>query len=61
MIVLPFKNAETKYVRVKGEIVRIWEKSKRMIASVHFVDIREDDRQRIVRYCFERQLQMRNE
>jgi len=60
MIVLPFENAETKYIRVKGEIVRIWEKSKRMIASVQFVDIREDDRQRIVRYCFERQLKMRN-
>lgn len=60
LIVLPFMNSETKYVQVKGEIVRIWEKSKRMIASVQFEGIREDDRQRIVRYCFERQLQMRN-
>lgn len=60
LIVLPFMNSETKYVQVKGEIVRIWEKSQRTIASVQFEGIREDDRQRIVRYCFERQLQMRN-
>jgi len=60
MIVLPYVNKEVKYVQAKGEIVRIWEKSKRTIASIRFIEIREDDCQRIVRFCFERQLQLRN-
>lgn len=60
LIVLPSVEGETKYIKAKGDIIRIWEKSERIIASVEFIEIREDDRQRITRYCFERQLQMRN-
>ena len=60
VIVLPFMNNEIKYIRVDATVVRIWEKSGRTIASLKFGDVRVDDRQRIVRFCFERQLEIRN-
>ena len=60
VIVLPFMNNEIKYIRVDATVVRIWEKSGRTIASLKFGDVRVDDQQRIVRFSFERQLEMRN-
>lgn len=60
LIVLPFMNKETKYIRTKGEVVRILEKSGRKIASIKFNEINAHDRQRIVRFCFEQELKMRN-
>ncbi len=59
LIVLPFKNAETEYIRTTGQIVRIWEKAGRKIASIQFEKLQENDRQCIIRFCFERQLQLR--
>lgn len=61
LIVLPFANREMKYIKVKGQVVRIWEDRGEIIASIIFLVIDSLDRQRIVRFCFERQLQMRNE
>ena len=60
-IVLPFINRETKYIQTDGEIVRIWEDNGKNIASIKFEGISGEQRQQIVRFCFERQLQMRNE
>lgn len=60
LIVLPFMNGEQKYVRAKGEIVRITERNNRKIASVKFHDISAENRQRILRFCFETELKMRN-
>lgn len=60
-IVLPFVNQDTKYVKANGEIVRVWEDNGRRIMSIRFEDILAEDRQQIVRFCFEKQLQMRNE
>ena len=60
IIVLPYMNKEIKYVRVDAIVVRIWEKSGRTIASLKFENVRVDDQQRIVRFCFERQLENRN-
>lgn len=60
-IVLPFLNREPAYIQAEGEIVRIWENNGKNIASIKFDGISSDDRQKIVRFCFERQLQMRNE
>lgn len=60
-LVLPFANHEIVYIKAKGKVVRIWEEGGREIASVQFEEIDAADRQRIVRFSFERQLQMRNE
>lgn len=61
LIVLPFANREMEYIKVEGQVIRTWEKEGVTIASVNFLAINPLDRQRIVRFCFERQLQMRNE
>ncbi|MHA6259620.1 flagellar brake protein [Sporosarcina sp. CAU 1771] len=60
VIVLPFMNKEIKYIYVDATVVRIWEKSGRKIASLQFEDVSMEDRQRIVRFSFEKQLEMRN-
>ncbi|MEK5039273.1 flagellar brake protein [Sporosarcina sp. FSL K6-3457] len=59
-IVLPFMNKEIKYVKVNAKIIRIWVKGGRRIASLQFEDIESIESQYIIRFCFERQLQMRN-
>lgn len=61
LIVLPFANHEIKYVETKGEIIRTWDDDGRKIASIQFEGIESNARQQIVRYCFERQLKLRNE
>lgn len=60
VIVLPFMNKEIKYVHVDATVIRIWEKSGQKIASLQFGDVSMEDRQRIVRFSFEKQLEMRN-
>ncbi|WP_203246447.1 flagellar brake protein [Sporosarcina beigongshangi] len=59
-IVLPFENKEIKYVKVHAKVARIWEKDGRRIASLQFEDIKQMESQNIIRFCFERQLKMRN-
>ncbi|WP_342512229.1 flagellar brake domain-containing protein [Sporosarcina sp. FSL K6-1522] len=59
-IVLPFMNKEIKYIKVSGRVIRIWEKEGRKIASLQFENIEPVNAQYIVRFCFERQLKMRN-
>lgn len=60
-VVLPYVNDDIKYVRTEAQAVRIWEKDGRRIASMQFSEIDTTDRQNIIRFCFERQLQHRNE
>jgi c-di-GMP-binding flagellar brake protein YcgR len=59
-IVLPFSNKEIKYIKAEAKVVRIWEKDGKNIASCKFEKIPEIARQYIVRFSFERQLQIRN-
>lgn len=60
IIVLPFMNKDIKYVHTNAKVIRIWEKNGRTIGSLKFEDIEAVDRQYIIRFSFERQLQMRN-
>ncbi|MFD1206462.1 flagellar brake protein [Sporosarcina contaminans] len=60
-IALPFEKDEVKYVRTEAEVIRIWEKDKRKIASLQFLQVDDIDRRNIIRFCFERQLMERNE
>jgi c-di-GMP-binding flagellar brake protein YcgR len=59
-IVLPFMNHEIKYVNADARVVRVWEKEDRLIASLQFETINQIERQYVIRFCFERQLQSRN-
>lgn len=59
LIVLPFVTRDIEYVRVEARVVRVWQDNGRNIASLEFLDASSTDRQRIVQYCFERQLQMK--
>ncbi len=59
-IVLPFMNHEIKYVKADARVTRVWEKEDKLIASLQFETINQIERQYVIRFCFERQLQMRN-
>lgn len=60
IIVLPFLDGKIKYVRAKAEIVRISVIRNGCVASIKFDEIGTNDRQHIVRYCFEQELKLRN-
>ena len=59
LLVLPYSNGDIRYVQTEGIVVRMFEKDHREFASVQFTDTDEVDKQYIVRFCFERQLQFR--
>jgi c-di-GMP-binding flagellar brake protein YcgR len=59
-IVLPFMNHEIKYVNADARVIRVWKKEDRLIASLQFETINQIERQYVIRFCFERQLQSRN-
>ncbi|MGZ9586884.1 flagellar brake protein [Paenibacillus marinisediminis] len=59
-IVLPFRNDELEYVQFNAEIVRIQAKTdKHSVVMLKFSEISEGDQQKVIRYCFERQLEAR--
>ena len=58
-IVLPYTNNEIRYVQTDALVVNIFERDNRKFASVQFTDTDDVDKQYIVRFCFERQLQIR--
>lgn len=59
LIPLLFNNGDIKYVSTLAKVVRFWDKGSLTIASLHFTDTDDLDKQQIVRFCFERQLWMR--
>ena len=60
LLPLYFNNGDIKYVSTIAEIVRIWTRGAQTLASLKFTDTDDFDKQQIVRYCFERQLYLRN-
>ena len=63
-IALNMQSGETHYVKAICKVIRIFSPSPdaKKRASLEFIDINEQDRQSIIRYCFEKQLQLkRNE
>jgi len=61
MLVLHLKTGETYYVKTACRVVRtINQPGKVRTASLEFLDISENDRQSIVRFVFEKQLEQRN-
>lgn len=59
LIVLPFSNGEICYVQTESLVVKIFERDSRSYASIQFSGTDDIDKQHIVRFCFERQLQKR--
>jgi len=59
-ILVPYKNGHIEHVPFQGELVRIkaLETGKQQV-MMRFAEITDRDRQKIIRYCFERQLEIR--
>lgn len=60
-LLIHFKNEEIAHIPFKGSVIRVKElkgTGKKLIMS-SFADIQDNDRQKIIRYCFERQLELR--
>ena len=59
-MVVPYRNGELEYVPFQAEIVRIQQRTdKHQDVMLQFRSIAEGDQQKLIRYCFERQLEMR--
>jgi len=60
-IVLPFTNSNDgiKYVQTTARVVRFIERDNTIIAPLQFTNTDDIDKQNIIRFCFERQLQIR--
>lgn len=60
-ILVPYKNGSVEHVPFEGEVVRIKElPTNRSIAMLKFKQIADMERQKLIRYCFERQFDFRN-
>lgn len=61
-LALPLKSGIIQYLNIKSRFVRLIERegSTKNIASIKFTDISDSDRQIIIRFCFEKQLENRN-
>lgn len=61
-MIIPCRNGKIEHVSFLGVIVRIKaSEQKRSLAMVKFTEISDRDRQILIRYCFERQLEFRKE
>jgi c-di-GMP-binding flagellar brake protein YcgR len=59
-ILVPFKGGTIEHVPLKGEIVRVkLLETGKQLAMVQFVEITDRDRQKLIKFCFERQLEIR--
>ncbi|MDF2658695.1 MAG: glycosyl transferase [Paenibacillus sp.] len=59
-LLLPLRNGQIEHAGFKGEIVRIKTlENGKLIIMVQYTEIADSERQRIIRYCFERQLDVR--
>lgn len=60
-LLIPFKNGSIEHTSFKGEVVRVvvLETGRKQV-MIKFASISDNERQKIIRYCFERQLEFRN-
>jgi c-di-GMP-binding flagellar brake protein YcgR len=61
-LLIPYRNGSIAHSRFDGEVVRVLpvEPDKHLI-MMRFVDIADAEQQKIIRYCFERQMEFRKE
>lgn len=60
-IALPFedRNEGVRYVETTAEVIRVIERDEMFVAPLKFTETDDIDKQLIIRFCFERQLQIR--
>ncbi|MNI15078.1 Flagellar protein YcgR [compost metagenome] len=59
-LLVPYKNGTLEHVPFKGDMVRVKQlETGKQLAMVSFVDINDRDRQKLIRFCFERQMDFR--
>ncbi|MGV3465762.1 MAG: flagellar brake protein [Heyndrickxia sp.] len=58
LFVLPLQTGHM-YLRLPFSIIRVWEKDGKNVASLKFKDISAKEKQVLLRFCFERQLEHR--
>ncbi|MBO8176622.1 MAG: flagellar brake domain-containing protein [Bacillus sp. (in: Bacteria)] len=58
-LVLPMAVNQYEYIIVDCKIIRIFERDHMLIASLQFVDLDEASRQKIIRFCFDRQIDLK--
>lgn len=60
-LLIPYKNGSIEHVPFEGEVVRVKEiHNGRKLIMLKFNSIVDMDRQKLIRYCFERQFDFRN-
>lgn len=60
-LLIPYRNGSIEHVPFQAEIVRVNElETGRLQAMTKFIEINDSDRGKIIRYCFEKQLELRN-
>lgn len=60
-LLIPYKNGSIDHVAFEAEVVRIKKlETDRVIAMLKLVSISDMERQKIIRYCFERQFDFKN-
>jgi c-di-GMP-binding flagellar brake protein YcgR len=61
-IVLPFKSLEYSYVHVTARVIRQINRHDGVhFASLEFVEIENSDRDKVIRYCFQKQLEQQKD
>lgn len=60
-LLVPYKNGNIEHVSFTGEVIRVNVlETGRKQAMIKFLSIADSERQKIIRFCFERQLEYRN-
>ncbi|PLT34856.1 flagellar brake protein [Bacillus sp. V5-8f] len=60
-LAIPLKSGEIHYLKLKSKVIRISESSERFNKlSVQFMDLSEADRQILIRFIFEKQVELKN-
>lgn len=59
-LLVPYKNGSIEHIPFKAEIVRVkMLETGKQLAMTRFIEITDRDRQKLIRYCFERQMDFR--
>jgi c-di-GMP-binding flagellar brake protein YcgR len=59
-LLVPYKNGNIEHIPFSGEVVRVKQlETGKQLAMVRFVEILDRERQKLIRFCFERQMDFR--
>ncbi|NOU72105.1 glycosyl transferase [Paenibacillus sp. LMG 31458] len=59
-VLVPYKNGNIEHIPFTGEVVRVKQlETGKQLAMIRFIDIADRERQKLIRFCFERQMDFR--